>query len=155
METTNRHFGCVPVRYINAEHQVLLILHKKGGHWGLPKGGAEEGETPEQTALRELMEETGLMDCPLDTSRTYSETHVVEKDGVQIQKTVKFFFCTVPETEPVAIDRSEIIDYRWLPFPEAVGKATYEETRQILREAARDLGISLLATVPETFTEEE
>ncbi|MBD3304395.1 NUDIX domain-containing protein, partial [Candidatus Woesearchaeota archaeon] len=38
----------------------LLVKHKEGGHWDFPKGHAEEGETEEETALREIYEETGL-----------------------------------------------------------------------------------------------
>ena len=150
MEVTNRHFGCVPVRHINGEYQVLLVRQKSGPHWTLPKGGAEAGETPVQTAARELMEETGLMDCAIDSNRSYTQTYIVEKEGVKVQKNVGFFFCTVPVTEPVAIDRNEIMDYRWLSFAEAVGTATYEETRKTLREVAASLGIS----APETLAPE-
>ena len=40
----------------------LLLCHVTGqGHWDLPKGGAEPGESPRQTALRETREETGLV----------------------------------------------------------------------------------------------
>jgi putative (di)nucleoside polyphosphate hydrolase len=41
--------------------QELLLCHVTGqDHWDLPKGGAHEGETPLQAALRETREETGL-----------------------------------------------------------------------------------------------
>ena len=47
---------------INASGKVLLrepAGHYKGGFWTLPKGKPEAGESPEQTALREVLEETG------------------------------------------------------------------------------------------------
>ncbi len=46
---------------ILTEQQELLLCHVTGqDHWDLPKGGAHEGESPLQTALRETREETGL-----------------------------------------------------------------------------------------------
>jgi 8-oxo-dGTP pyrophosphatase MutT (NUDIX family) len=46
---------------VNAE-QELLLCHVTGqGHWDLPKGGMNDGETPLATALRETEEETGLV----------------------------------------------------------------------------------------------
>jgi 8-oxo-dGTP pyrophosphatase MutT (NUDIX family) len=47
------------------EHAELLLCHVTGqGHWDLPKGGANDGETPIQAALRETREETGLVLAP-------------------------------------------------------------------------------------------
>ena len=40
--------------------EILLIKHKNGGHWAFPKGHVENKETEEETALREIWEETGL-----------------------------------------------------------------------------------------------
>ena len=40
--------------------EILLIKHKNGGHWAFPKGHVENKETEEETALREIREETGL-----------------------------------------------------------------------------------------------
>lgn len=50
-----------PARRGGGRHELLLV-HKprKKDSWQLPQGGAEEGETPEQTALRELREEAGV-----------------------------------------------------------------------------------------------
>jgi 8-oxo-dGTP pyrophosphatase MutT (NUDIX family) len=44
------------------EHGQLLMAHATGQrHWDIPKGGADEGETPRQTAVREVQEETGIV----------------------------------------------------------------------------------------------
>lgn len=49
------------VMVFNGQGQ-LLLAHATGSRWwDLPKGGAEPGETPRQAALREVMEETGLL----------------------------------------------------------------------------------------------
>ncbi|MBC7437893.1 MAG: NUDIX hydrolase [Bdellovibrionales bacterium] len=44
------------------EHGQLLMAHATGQrHWDIPKGGIDEGETPRQTAVREVQEETGIV----------------------------------------------------------------------------------------------
>ena len=44
----------------NSEHEILLQLRSDTLDWGLPGGGMEMGDTFEETAQRELFEETGL-----------------------------------------------------------------------------------------------
>ena len=65
-ELSGRHGPATPRRLscgilILTEQQELLLCHVTGqDHWDLPKGGAHEGESPLQAALRETREETGL-----------------------------------------------------------------------------------------------
>ena len=63
---TEKSCGAVVLRKNQGRLQVLLIKHINGGHWAFPKGHVEPGETEEQTALREIKEETGLS-VTLDT----------------------------------------------------------------------------------------
>lgn len=55
-----RHF-CASVFIINPENKkILLIMHKKNHKWTQPGGHIDDDETPEEAALREVYEETGL-----------------------------------------------------------------------------------------------
>ena len=58
MTTPQRHF--VATGYVVFEGRTLLLLHKKLGLWLPPGGHIDEGELPEEAALREIREETGL-----------------------------------------------------------------------------------------------
>ena len=61
--------GVLPYRVVDGQREFLLVFETFSKHWSLPKGHMEAGETEEQTALRELFEETGLT-AKLDTGRT-------------------------------------------------------------------------------------
>ncbi len=52
--------GCVPYRFRKEELELCLITTRKG-RWGFPKGIIDPGETPQETALKESMEEAGLV----------------------------------------------------------------------------------------------
>ncbi len=61
--STSRRLSCGLV--IVSPLRELLLCHVTGQrHWDLPKGGIDEGETPRQAALRETVEETGLVFAP-------------------------------------------------------------------------------------------
>ena len=53
--------GAVVSRMTENGREILLIRHMNGGHWAFPKGHVEKDETEEQTARREILEETGLI----------------------------------------------------------------------------------------------
>ena len=52
--------GCILYRMRDGEPEILLIREASGGAWGFPKGHMKEGESPADTVLREVREETGL-----------------------------------------------------------------------------------------------
>ena len=58
--------GAIVYRKHHGNTEILLVRHIKSGYWSFPKGHVEEGETEEETARREIKEETGL-DVLLDT----------------------------------------------------------------------------------------
>lgn len=104
-----------------------------GVSWSLPKGTPIEGETLEETAVREVTEETGLdvvITGPLD-SIGYSFV----RDHVRIAKTVHYFLM-----EPTGGDLSahdhEFEDVRWVTFASAASLLTFESERSLVELAA-------------------
>jgi 8-oxo-dGTP diphosphatase len=94
--------------------QILLILRKNApyqGMWALPGGFMEIDETLEQTALRELEEETGLKDIELTQFRTFSQ---VDRDPrTRVITTVFFGEASVENTEAKGGDDAE--EAQWYP----------------------------------------
>lgn len=99
--------GVLPYRIVDRRHEFLLVFESFSKCWSLPKGHMEVGETEEQTALRELFEETGLT-AHLDTSRSASIEYPIFGTA---RKQVVFFLGEVagdPKLRDGEIDR-----YKW------------------------------------------
>lgn len=124
--------GAVIVTKETEEPKFLLIKHHNGGHWAFPKGHVEGNETEEETALREIMEETHLT-VELDTQFR----HVVRYSPYEgTVKDVIYFMAYASEQEIHKQDE-EVLDSSWSNFEEALALVTYENDRTIL-QAAKD-----------------
>jgi 8-oxo-dGTP pyrophosphatase MutT (NUDIX family) len=131
----------VPALVVGARRRDRDILT-----WTLPKGTPNEGETREQTALREVGEETGL-EVRITDELDSIEYWFVQR-GTRIHKTVHYFLM-----EPIGGDLArhdhEFDQVRWVPFHEAPSLLTFETERALVAKAAevvdprpRDRGIS-------------
>jgi 8-oxo-dGTP pyrophosphatase MutT (NUDIX family) len=106
--------------------------------WTLPKGTPDPGETVEQTALREVAEETGL------EVRIVGPLPSIEYDfvqnGTRIHKTVHYFLM-----EPTGGDLErhdhEFDQVRWIDFADAPTTLTFETERALVAHAADLLGV--------------
>ena len=107
---------------------------RDGRTWTLPKGTPNPGETTEQTALREVTEETGLV-CRI-TGPLDSIEYDFAQSGRRIHKTVHYFLM-----EPIGGDLSdhdhEFDEVRWIRFDEARTVLTFESERALVATGAR------------------
>ena len=127
---TDASFGIIPIHEQNGERRFLLV-HQKKGHWGFPKGHADEGEKPTQTALRELAEETGVTSCELIGVELFVERYAfINKKGKRVDKTVTFFLGRVDDPS-VTVQPEEVQDYAWLTADEVGGRLTFPEAREL------------------------
>lgn len=105
--------------------------------WTLPKGTPDPGESVEETALREVAEETGLSVRIVEPLPSIEYTFV--QDGTRIHKTVHYFLM-----EPTGGDLSrhdhEFERVRWVPFDEAAGLLSFPTERDLVATAAGRLG---------------
>ena len=122
--------GAVVFRDIHSEVRFLLIKNRRSAHWGFPKGHIEPGETKEETALREVLEETGIHINILEGYESVSEYKIKNK----IEKKVSIFVGTTKDTSTV-IQKSEIEDYIWLTYEKAMNLLKFENDKTILRSA--------------------
>lgn len=118
--------GGIILRKQNGIIETLLVKHNKG-HWAFAKGHVEGNETEEETALREIKEETGLnvkLDTKFRTTVRYSPSEGVEKEVVYF-----IAYKTVGNETP---QLEEISQLEWLNLEEAKEQVTYDRDREIL-----------------------
>jgi 8-oxo-dGTP pyrophosphatase MutT (NUDIX family) len=125
---------------------ILLISTQKGRRWQLPRGHIEDGETPEQTAVREVREETGV------TGRVVAalpevEYWYVEKGTLRVHKRVVFFLLDYESGDAADFDASEVAGAGWFGWDEGLAKLSFENERRVA-ELARALAGSLQPAVP-------
>ena len=135
-------FGIVPVNTLpNDKFEVFIIQHISG-HWGFPKGHADEGENPIETAVRELREETSLeINETLMSDEILTEQYSFRSGKAVVLKKVQYYIGSVCNPDNYEIDRSEAIEGKWVEINEAPRFLTYEEGRRICREAAQILQV--------------
>ncbi len=119
--------GAVVYRIINEEYRFLLIKNRRSNHWGFPKGHMEKGETKEETAKREVLEETGIHIDIVDGFCKSSQYKI----GSKIEKRVDVFLGSTSDTQTV-IQKEEIEDYIWLRYAEAFDRLKFENDKEIL-----------------------
>ncbi len=121
------------ITFIKKDKEILyLVLHYLSGHWDLPKGKLEAGETMEQAAHRELFEETQLKATIIPGFQESLDYRFRER-GKHIKKTVTFFVGQTDQ-QKVVLSR-EHQGYEWLPYEDACKKLTYVNAQDILTKA--------------------
>lgn len=109
----------------------FLMLRRKNGVWLLPKGHVDPGEALEETAIREVEEETGLK-ATLGEKLGETSYSFMHEDG-QHQKRVHWFVMESLEGDPIP-EEGMFLEVRWMGMDEIDG-LTFEHDRQLVRKA--------------------
>ena len=126
--------GAVVFTRIGGVPHYLLVRardQREGCH-GFPKGHMEPGETEEQTALREIFEETGVRVRFVPGFRAVTEYALPMPPAT---RTRVVFFLAEYKNQPVRIQESELAGFTLAPFDEALELTEYADSRQILTDA--------------------
>ena len=113
--------------------------------WTLPKGTPNDGETREQTALREVAEETGLEVRITDVLESIEYWFI--QRGTRIHKTVHYFLME-PTGGDLAGHDHEFAEVRWVGFDEANSLLTFETERALVAKAAATLALGTVVPSP-------
>lgn len=124
--------GFVPYRNVKNERE-YLVLKSRTNDWEFPKGGVESDENLQETALRELEEETGIKNVKIINGFREDYSYDFYHDGSRIDKKVHLYICKVFD-KSVELS-NEHTDYQWRDFEQAKNTLTHESTVDILKKS--------------------
>lgn len=125
--------------YVLNAHNELLVFYRRSS-WDLPKGKIDPGETPEQAAVREVQEETGLVNVSLGDFLAYTY-HIYEEKGQRILKKTWWYRMRTNDTQLVPQTEEDIEEIHWVA-PRAwleSGVVVYPNIREVIEQG---LGVS-------------
>lgn len=128
MKVEEKACGCIIV-----QNDKILLIRQMSGMWGFPKGHVEEGETEEQTAIREVKEETNI-EVEVDSHKRYVMHYKTDRGNQKevvlfMGKKVGGFLRLQPE---------EIIEAGWFEFKDALKIISYENTRELFKQVLKE-----------------
>jgi 8-oxo-dGTP pyrophosphatase MutT (NUDIX family) len=115
--------------------------------WSLPKGHIEQGETAEQTAIREVAEETGIQGSVLASLGSIDYWFVTE--GRRVHKTVHHYLMRFLDGE-LSDEDVEVTEVAWVPLVDLPSRLAYADERK-LAEVADELIDKLQADGPDSL----
>ncbi len=123
------------VVYRRTQSGIEVLICKDAGYhkWVLPKGLVNTGETPDQTAVREVEEEVGVRGrilAPLGEPEKY----VYNARGVLVFKSVHYFLMAYESGDETRHD-AEMEEVKWVPLDEAITLLGYKGAKDVLRRA--------------------
>ncbi len=119
--------------------EVIICGRTSPPTWGLPKGTPEAGESREETAVREVNEETGLDVVNDEFIDAIDYWFVRSQDGARCHKTV-YFYLMSPTGGDISHHDDEFDVVRWMPVEEALDTLTYDNEVRVVQK-----GLALVA----------
>ena len=135
MQTINdQSFGVMTVFKKPEGDFLFCVIEREGIHWSFPKGRPEAGESEEDTALRELGEETGITEIEIIPDIHFNQHYTYKKDEVVYDKNVKYFLGFVPSIYSKIPEAflHEVSKVEWLPYKEAREILTDDNSKVLL-----------------------
>ena len=126
--------GAIVIYRSGSRYKILLVRNHNGRNYSFPKGHVEKGETEEQTAIREIKEETGLDVEIVDSFREVSDYCPFGR----IKKRVVFFMAQTFSTN-VVVQKEEIDSYIWVDLYDVHNKCTYDNDQRVIKKARANI----------------
>lgn len=126
MDKTPTHAGCIVFREEEGKKLYLVVSSSSGLHWVLPKGHIEEYETAEETALRELREEAGVIGEILRPLSIHSHIKYSGEEAI-----IQYYLMKAVRT----VKPKEKRQIRWERKKSALELLSFDDARTALQDA--------------------
>lgn len=127
-------FGVIVFKNSSVEPKKMLLVRANNGSWGFPKGRPTPTDaTAQDTALRELAEETGLHEVDLEPDVSLSESYRLPEKYGSVSKTCVYFVGHTDKND-IVIQEGEIQEYEWTTLERARELIQHESRQRILNE---------------------
>ena len=124
--------GVVIRKKENGQTFVLLLLHNDVDTWHFPKGHMEEGESPEEAAIRETKEETG---CAVNLIKPLRQVHYFDSDNIEVFLNMFLAEITSGDITPEH-DKCEL---HWVKLQEAAAKLTFNDMKDFITKSVEEI----------------
>jgi bis(5'-nucleosidyl)-tetraphosphatase len=129
-----REKSCGAVVYLRKGSEILyLLLNYEAGHWDFVKGNVEINESEKETVVRELREETGIIDAKFIEGFKERIEYYYRRQGDTVHKEVVFYLMET-STENITLS-FEHIGSIWLNYSQAMEKLTFKNAKEMLKKA--------------------
>lgn len=112
----------------------ILLIKDSYGRWTWPKGKLDQGESPQEAAIREVGEEAGLTSVRI-LGKAGESKYFYRFKGTLISKMVQFFVMETGREEKIRIQPSEIQGAEWFSPQDALTAVEYKGANELLQKA--------------------
>jgi 8-oxo-dGTP pyrophosphatase MutT (NUDIX family) len=121
----------------------ILMIQDRKGRWTIPKGHVEEGESFEETATREISEETGLKHLVI-RDKLDKIFFFYRREGSLIYMTTHIFLIEAlgNTNELIPEDSEGIVDVQWFEKEDALKTIEYKDTEQLFKLGLEKLKVA-------------
>jgi len=128
-----REKSCGAVVFVKNAEILYLLLQYEAGHWDFVKGNVEPNESEQETVLRELKEETGIVATQTIEGFRERIVYYYRRQGSTVHKEVVFFLIEA-DTKKVTLS-FEHVGFDWLNYERALEKLTFKNAKDVLQKA--------------------
>jgi len=126
--------GGVVYRKVNNKVEFLIVQHSGHHRWVLPKGWIDEGETKEQTAVREVKEEAGV-DAEIEDYLGEFTIFYTNEQREKVKKTNYFYLMGYQSGDPEKDHGWEVENTAWSSPQEAIVRLSYPGEKKMVEKA--------------------
>lgn len=121
------------------KNQKVCLIKTIHGHWVLPKGGIEKGESKKEAALREVYEETGLK-AEIKNYLGYVKYDYINKNSDYVKKTVHYYYMETEQSKIIPLRKEGFVEGAFFEVDKAIDLVRHNSEKSMIKATKRFMG---------------